>query len=261
MDASLPIPKSTPSPNGRRKLAKHVWIWIVILTTIVGLWPIDYPTTRVALVAGLVLTWTGALALWWKKRAIWMALVLVGALPVAALCLPGRDPDPEGLAEDYCRGLRLFRGVRYAWGGEGFLGIDCSGLVRKGLVWGHICNGLRTCNGTPIRRAISIWWHDSSARALRDGYRGWTVQTFRHDSIAAADPGRLKPGDLAVTANGAHIMAYLGQNTWIEADPSVHKVLEVVLPTDNHWFKTPVVFLRWKWLDSPPSTNPMVGRR
>jgi len=44
-------------------------------------------------------------------------------------------------------------------------------------------------------------------------------------------------------------MAYLGNRRWIEADPDAHKVIEVVLPTDNPWFKTPVVFVRWKWIE------------
>jgi hypothetical protein len=89
--------------------------------------------------------------------------------------------------------------------------------------------------------------------ALRDGYRGWTTALFRDDAIAGADVSRLRTGDLAVTADGVHVMAYLGSRTWIEADPNAHKVIEVVVPTDNRWFKTPVVFVRWRWLGAPES--------
>jgi cell wall-associated NlpC family hydrolase len=159
--------------------------------------------------------------------------------------LPGHAVDPELLAADYSRALRCFRGVRYVWGGESFLGIDCSGLVRKGLIWGRLMHGLRTVNGRPVRNAIDLWWHDCSALALRDGYRGWTAELFRHKNIEDADHSLLKPGDLAVTDDGVHIMAYLGNHRWIEADPDAKKVIEVVLPTDNHWFKVPVVFIRW----------------
>ena len=171
------------------------------------------------------------------------------------MCLPGRSVDPGQLAADYSRGLRIFRGVGYVWGGEGLLGIDCSGLVRKGLVWGQLWHGLRTLNGRPIRDAITLWWHDSSARALRDGYRGWTTELFRNNTIVGADATRLKTGDLAVTTDGIHVMAYLGSQTWIEADPDVHKVIEIVLPTDNQWFNVPVVFVRWRWLGAPESPN------
>lgn len=240
--------------NDTRKVAQRIWIWIAILTVIVCLYPVEYQITRIAVVAGLATTWTGGLLLWWKRKAIRVVLLVMGGLPAIAVCLPRRSVDPDLLAPDYSRGLRLFRGVRYVWGGEGLLGIDCSGLVRKGLVWGQLYHGLRTFNGTPIRDAIALWWHDSSALALRDGYRGWTTELFRADSIAGFDHSMLKPGDLAVTADGMHVMAYLGTSTWIEADPGVHRVIEVVPPTGNPWFKTPVVFVRWLWLD--PAKSP-----
>ena len=238
-----------------RKIAKRVWIWIAILTTVVWLYPVDYQITRLALIAGTALTWAGALVLWWKRKLIRLALIAGASLPALATCLPDHAVDPDILAADYSRGLRCFRGVRYIWGGEKLLGIDCSGLVRKGFVWGQIFYGFRTLNGKPIRQAIDLWWHDCSAEALRDGYRGWTTELFREDSVAGANHVRLRPGDLAVTADGVHVMAYLGNRTWIEADPDAHKVIEVALPTDNHWFKTPVVFVRWKWLIASESPN------
>ena len=238
-----------------RKIGKRVWVWIAILTVIVCLYPVEYLITRLAVLAGVAATWTGALFLWWHRRAIRAGLLLIGVLPAVAVCLPGRPVDPDGLAADYSRSLRVYRGVRYVWGGEGLLGIDCSGLVRKGLVWGQLYHGLRTLNGRPIRDAVGLWWHDSSATALRDGYRGWTTELFREDTVAHADTSRLKAGDLAVTADGVHVMAYLGNQTWIEADPDAHKVIEVVLPTDNQWFKTPVVFVRWLWFSALESPN------
>lgn len=246
--------------NDTRKAAKRVWIWVCILTALICLYPVEYQITRIAFVVGWAATWTGALLLWWKRKPIRISLLLAGVLPAVAVCLPGRAVDPDVLAADYARGLRCFRGVRYVWGGESLLGIDCSGLVRKGLVWGQLCHGLRTVNGKPIRDAMGLWWHDSSALALRDGYRGWTTELFRETSVAGADHSKLKTGDLAVTADGIHVMAYLGSSTWIEADPDAHRVIEVVTPTDNQWFKTPVVFVRWKWLRSPKSPNPAPHR-
>ena len=61
-------------------------------------------------------------------------------------------------------------------------------------------------------------------------------------------------------AGGVHVRAYLRGQTWIEADPDVHKVIEIVLPTDNQWFKAPVVFVRWRWLGAPESPNKAVQR-
>lgn len=71
--------------------------------------------------------------------------------------------------------------------------------------------------------------------------------------INAMNYAKLQPGDLAVTTNGIHILAYLGDHAWIEADPTVGKVIEVKTPSDNVWFSTPVKFMRWRIPD--PSQN------
>lgn len=234
-----------------RTITRRIWIWIVILTLIVWLWPIEYRITRFALTTGLATSWAGALFLWWNRKRLRVALISCGILPIVIMCLPGRAPDPAGLGADYAKGLQVYRGVRYVWGGEGLLGIDCSGLVRKGLVWGQLFHGLRTVNGRPIRDAVILWWHDASAMALRDGYRDWTEELFRCERIEDADHERLKPGDLAVTVDGVHVLAYLGDHTWIQADPDVRKVIEVRLPSYNSWLNRPVIFVRWKWLGAP----------
>jgi hypothetical protein len=232
-----------------RKVVSRVWIWIGILTLAFWVYPVAYRTTRLLFVLGVILLWTGALFLWWRKRLVTLPLLGVAILVVTLVSLPGRPIQTEALAESYCRGLRLFRGVRYVWGGEGLLGIDCSGLVRQGLIWGEFSDGLRTLNGRLIRNALWLWWNDCSAMALRDGFEGLTRERFRARSILESDQGLLKAGDLAVTADGVHVMAYLGDRTWIEADPVSCKVMEINLPTENPWFRVPVVFMRWQCLD------------
>ena len=109
-----------------------------------------------------------------------------------------------------------------------------------------------TLNGGEVRKAAEMWWHDSSARALRDGYRGWTTNVISAESINSLDHSVLRPGDIAVTANGVHVLAYTGDNVWIEADPGAGKVIKVAAPSeDNSWLKVPVQVLRWEWfLDS-----------
>lgn len=53
------------------------------------------------------------------------------------------------------------------------------------------------------------------------------------------------PGDFAVTSDGVHVMAYIGDQTWLEADPDVKKVIKVKAPSDNPWFSEPVNVMRW----------------
>jgi hypothetical protein len=234
---------------GLRKIVSRGWVWIGILTLLVWVYPVAYRTTRLLTVLGVALLWAGALFLWWRKRIVTVPLLAMTLLGLGLVSLPARPVQTEALARDYCGGLRFFRGVRYIWGGEGLLGIDCSGLVRQGLIWGQFRHGLRTVNGGPIRNALWLWWNDCSARDLRDGFGGLTRECSRAKSVVEADDGRLRPGDLAVTANGVHVMAYLGNQTWIEADPVIGKVQEITFPTDNPWFREPVVLVRWRWLD------------
>lgn len=229
---------------------KRQWSWILISTLLIWGYPIEYRVTRILFVMGLVATITGGAILWWHRKRIRLCFLTPGCLLFGLLCLPGRSVQPEELAKDYEQTLRWFRGTRYVWGGENRVGIDCSGLVRKGLFWAQIRNGLRTMNGRPIREALQLWWHDSSAKALLDGHRGWTTRLFESRSISLADHTALKTGDIAITADGVHAFAYLGNHTWIEADPDQQKVIEEKIPSKNSWFQRPVVFMRWKWLGS-----------
>jgi hypothetical protein len=51
--------------------------------------------------------------------------------------------------------------------------------------------------------------------------------------------------------SGVHILAYLGDNHWIEADPTAHKVLIVQVPESNNaWFNVPVRIVRWRTLSN-----------
>ena len=138
------------------------------------------------------------------------------------------------------------------WGGENGLGIDCSGLVRRALVLALWQEGLWSFNPRLAREAIVLWWHDASARELAGDYRGQTRFLFASSSIMDLDSARLMPGDLAVTSDGVHVLAYLEGGQWIEADPGLGRV--VTLHADNKahdvntWLKEPVNIVRWRRL-------------
>ena len=84
-----------------------------------------------------------------------------------------------------------------------------------------------------------------SAKALRDEHLGLTKRLGQADSVNTADHSMLKPGDLAVTLDGVHVMVYRGERIWIEADPNIGKVVQITTPTDNAWFQLPIVLMRW----------------
>jgi cell wall-associated NlpC family hydrolase len=223
-------------------------LWIAALSLFIAVWlfPISNGMTRSAGLVLFFVVWVGLIGLTWRRRIIRFILLGVTVLGAGFLALPARSRiDPASLRPAYVAGLRRYDGVTYYWGGESPKGIDCSGLIRRGLIDSLFLRGIRTLDAGLIRRSIWLWWHDCSARDLGQG-RGLTVHQFNTPSINALDHSNLLPGDLAVTVSGVHVMAYLGDNIWIEADPKVRQVISVPAPSkDNGWFHGPMKIVRW----------------
>jgi energy-coupling factor transporter transmembrane protein EcfT len=232
-----------------RRLLRLLWLLGFALWIFLVLFPISTKITRLAGIIALVLVIAALLALSWRIRLLRLALLVVILLFAVLTLLPGRAPNASLLRLDCARAMQRYEGARYIWGGESFKGIDCSGLVRRGIVDSCFIDGLRMVNPRLLRIGYSIWWHDCTAKDLRDQYLEMTRPIAEATAINAAHESDLQPGDLAVTANGIHILAYLGNNSWIEADPSVGKVIQVKMPSTNPWFNTPVKFMRWRILD------------
>lgn len=186
----------------------------------------------------------------WASRGARVVVLATPAVVLVALLLPARAADPEALRVAYLTELRTFAGVEYVWGGETHRGIDCSGLVRVALLHAMASEALRRVDPGLARRALELWWFDASASALGQGYRGWTRELGRSASLASLDARAVRPGDLAVTEDGLHVLAHLGDATWIQADPLPMRVhLDAVTPGAGGWFSRPVVLVRWRWLE------------
>jgi hypothetical protein len=109
--------------------------------------------------------------------------------------------------------------------------------------------GLRTFDPGLTRFALHLWWNDCTARTLGEAHAGLTEHLFDTPSLNQLDQSKVRPGDLAVTSNGVHIMAYLGDNTWIEADPGLGRVFSGTVPVKNNlWFDGPMKIVRWSVL-------------
>lgn len=241
---------------GRRIGPVGIWLLLCVgVAALAFLVPFRYGVVRLALALGTVAIWGGALILAWRQPVLRGVLAVAALAPLVLLLLPDRPADPEPLRAAYLRSLRSYLGTVYVWGGETRTGIDCSGLMRRAMIDAELSEGMRTGNAGLLRAAARLWWYDCSARAMRAEYRGFTKSLMSAKSINEADYSQLLPGDMAVTAGGSHILAYLGDRTWIQADPKPWKVVTNTVPTNDGWFIQDAQFIRWSIL-SDRSKNP-----
>jgi hypothetical protein len=232
------------------RLQRLLWLAALVLFIAFALIPISNRLTRAGGLTLFFVVWFGLMALCWHRRAIRFTVLGLTLLISAFLASPARSlPSAEVLRSDYTAGLRRYDGVGYIWGGESLKGIDCSGLIRRGLIDSLFWRGLCDINPGLVRRALSLWWQDCTANALgeTDGVR--TLHVLDAPSLNHLDHALILSGDLAVTRNGIHIMAYLGDNLWIEADPLIGRVITIKAPAEaNAWFNSPMKIVRWSLL-------------
>ncbi|MBM3473126.1 MAG: NlpC/P60 family protein [Armatimonadetes bacterium] len=238
------------SATRRRRWTKVGWGISWGVAVLAWLWPVNEAPIRLLLLLGLAGVWLGTLLLFWRHRWARYPVIATVALGVF-LAAPGGGSSTGRLRSEYIRCLRAYTGARYLWGGESHLAIDCSGLVRRGLIDANL--RVRFASGDPAlaRRAISMWWFDSSARALRDGYRGLTRPVAEAKKLNGFDHAGLLPGDLACTADGVHVLAYVGAKTWVSAAPGRTVKEFRAEPPNEGWFEVPVKIVRWRQLDEP----------
>ena len=164
--------------------------------------------------------------------------------------LNGPSIDKEVIRVEYVKSLKKYDGTRYLWGGETSLGIDCSGLVRRGMIDTYIRLGIVNFSPQYIRKALYLWYNDMSAEALGKEYKNHTLLIMSNQTLNELDYGNLREGDIMVTADGVHTMVYIGNREWIQADPAEHRVLILRAPAENNlWYKTPSNILRWRDLE------------
>lgn len=220
-----------------------------ILATCIILFPINNGPLRIATVGILIFALAFAIYGFRKVKPIFYGLIALALAVGIFLLTPGKKFAADQLTESYLRALRSYEGTRYIWGGENKLGIDCSGLVRAGLIKANLQQGVLTLNPALLRRSMSLWWHDCSAKSLGEEYRGFTKRILSSAEINSLDENQILPGDIAVTKSGVHVLAYLGNHQWIEADPDLKRVIIIHTPDKkNAWGDEPVQILRWTQL-------------
>ena len=231
-----------------RKLLFAVWLLLWPLLVSALLCPLRLGMLRLTVALCLLGLWGGALFLGYARKPVRVLCFALAALPFALL-LPGRPANPAALRRAYTDALQRYAGVPYVWGGANSAGIDCSGLVTRGMMDAELSQGLKTANLRLLRAGLSLWWRPGTAHALGEGYGGNMRLIQTTPSLNGLDYAQIRPGDIAVTVGGAHTMAYLGSRTWIEADPNKvwgDKVITVQTPSRIAWFGMPMRLMRWR---------------
>lgn len=166
-----------------------------------------------------------------------------------AFALFQKPVEQEALINRYIANLNGFKGSTYIWGGESSRGIDCSGLLRVSLYQALIVESIHSLNAEGLVKAGKFWWYDRTAKAMGQGFRQDTRPITLAPSIQELDHSQLKKGDLAVTQSGVHVLAYLGNKQWIQADPGNGKVIELPSHADHTYHRTPIKVMRWTLLE------------
>ena len=231
---------------------KKYWWWIPPLVLILAwLWPVNNGINRWLIVLsalGVLAEFGFAAVRFFMKKWKWYYAVIVGIVFLIGFLLPPLYSTRlnDFLRDGYVRELRNYVDTRYFWGGENRFGIDCSGLPRKAMRTAYWKTALKLKNADFPFLALENWWFDASAKALAEGYRDYVCPLNLAGTVATAPEKALKPGDLAITDDGVHVMVYLGPVEWISADPGQGKVvIEHPSESKNPWFVRPVHFYRW----------------
>jgi hypothetical protein len=228
-----------------RSYLDRLWLAAALAAGAAALCPINCTLVRTGLIGAATVALLYPALLFWHHGAVRLAAAVVALLLLALFFMPGQEMDVERVRVRYLAALRAYDGTPYLPGGENPIGIDCSGLVRRSLIDALAAEGLNTGNPAALREALSLWWHDMSAKALLHA-DDLVTRLGNASSLNEVDTHALLPGDLAVSRSGQHVLAYLGEQHWTFADPQTGAVHIVRSPSAaSAWFKEPVALVRW----------------
>ncbi len=235
----------------KMKLSRYTLFSILLITFIILVnFPINRNIIKISIILMGIALYIYSIYILWKKRPLRYLIIGIAPVIIFISMLSGPPVSGENLTNTYIDCLKKYEGTTYLWGGENRFGIDCSGLVRKGLMDAYTKVGFSNFSPQYFRKALYLWFYDSSAQALRDGYRNYTTTIIKDITLNSLDHSMLRLGDIMVTEDGVHTMAYIGNSQWIQADPGKHKVIIESAPSSsNTWYNARARIVRWNVLN------------
>jgi hypothetical protein len=230
------------------RISPLLFIALSLLAVLLVAYPVRNGITRPAIVLIFPTIYVLLLFIIWRQRIARYSLIATLVIVMVVLVSPGREHDSQDLQKAYLSSLRAYIGTRYVWGGENRLGVDCSGLIRAAMVDALFKQGIETANPALLREGLWLWWHDIAARDMPNGYDGRMQTIIASNSLRTEASQLLNPGDAAVTGDGSHVIAYLGEDRWIEADPVGLQVVEWSANDRRESLDRPMTAVRWGYL-------------
>lgn len=206
----------------------------------------------VTLLACALTALAGVICLGKRRPRVVLPVLASMALLVLVGFATGGNANRASMRSEYVNRLKAYDHVRYVWGGETRFGIDCSGLARTALWETMLGTGTKARDWQLISQAARFWSRDLSAADMLAGTHGYTRVIGRTGGLT--DPSLLRmrrdfvlePGDLAVAGGGSHVLIYVGDDVWIEANPEDGMVVQNQAKGSNRsYFRMPATILRW----------------
>ena len=234
-----------------RKIKYLALVAFIVVYIILWILPAKYTLTRTASALSLVGIYISLLLVSW--RIIWVRAGLIAIMMFFAvfLILPIGEVEGQISGESYSTELKKYENTNYVWGGENFIGIDCSGLIRRPLIDLTLRESVKRINPSMLRYGLSLWYNDASARYMATGYDNRIEKLYENLTINDLKNKIVNLGDIAITVNGVHVLAYIGNNEWIQSDPTDMKVTINKSSANSPWFNQPVNIYRFRCIRNP----------
>ncbi len=175
-----------------------------------------------------------------------LGLIYVG-FAVAVYNSEFRPPNPNQFTNRFVSQVKSYNKVRYRFGGESFLGMDSSGLVRRSLIVTYLKLAFFEGKVGLVKRAYSVWMEKIALSTLMLNENPYTKVIGTFQSINSLDSRILKNGDLAISSQGTLVAIYLGNKLWATSDSSANGVFIERMPANKYGiFRVEVKVVRFK---------------